>query len=296
MRVLYSEGAHLFKDRVQPLGVEDDRLAECKLIAENADVVIACVGLDATLEGEEGDTGNAFASGDKLNLNLPESQVKMLDALVSTGKPMVTVVAVGSALNIPQGDAQLLAWYPGQAGGTALAEILFGEVSPSGKLPLTFYHGVEELPDFCDYSMKERTYRYFTGKALYPFGFGLSYTTFEVKASAVDAQNGWVTATVANTGKMDGETVVQVYVRDTESKYEVVNTHLAGFARVALKAGEEKQVAVKLDKNAFTVVNDEGERIADGKVFDLYCGLSQPDALSVELTGQAPIKTTVTFE
>ena len=132
MRVLYSEGAHLFKDRVQPLGFEDDRLAECKLIAENADVVIACVGLDATLEGEEGDTGNAFASGDKLNLNLPESQSKMLDALVSTGKPVVTVVAVGSALNIPQGDAQLLAWYPGQAGGTALAEILFGEVSPSG--------------------------------------------------------------------------------------------------------------------------------------------------------------------
>ena len=117
-----------------------------------------------------------------------------------------------------------------------------------------------------------------------------------MKDCAVDAENGWVTATVANTGKMDGETVVQIYVRDTQSKYEVVNTHLAGFARVALKAGEEKQVAVKLDKNAFTVVNDEGERIADGKVFDLYCGLSQPDALSVELTGQAPIKTTVTFE
>jgi len=296
IRVLYSEGAHLFKDRVQNLGVKDDRAAECKLIAENADVVIACVGLDATLEGEEGDTGNAFASGDKLNLNLPESQQLMLDALVSTGKPVVTVVAVGSALNIPQGDAQLLAWYPGQAGGTALAEILFGEVSPSGKLPLTFYHGVEELPDFCDYSMKERTYRYFTGKALYPFGFGLSYTDFEVKDCAVDAENGWVTATVANTGKMDGETVVQVYVRDTESKYEVVNTHLAGFARVALAAGEEKQVAVKLDKNAFTVVNDEGERIADGKVYDVYCGLSQPDALSVELMGQAPVKTTVTFE
>ena len=296
MQVLYSEGCHLYQEKMQGCAVADDRIAECKLVAERADVVVACVGLDATLEGEQGDTGNSFASGDKMTLELPESQQKMLDALVETGKPLVTVVAVGSALNIPQGDAQLLAWYPGQAGGTALAEILFGEVSPSGKLPLTFYHGVEELPDFCDYSMKERTYRYFTGKPLYPFGFGLSYTAFEVKDCAVDAENGWVTATVANTGKADGETVVQVYVKDTQSRYEVANTHLAGFARVALAAGEEKQIAVKLDKNAFTVVNDEGERIADGKVYDVYCGLSQPDALSVELMGQAPLKTTVTFE
>ena len=296
MRVLYSEGCHLFKDRVQNLGLESDRLAECAMVAEAADVVIACVGLDATLEGEEGDTGNAFASGDKLNLNLPESQQKMLDALVATGKPLVTVVAVGSALNIPQGDAEILAWYPGQAGGTALAKILFGEVSPSGKLPLTFYHGVEELPDFTDYSMTERTYRYFTGKPLFPFGFGLSYTSFEVKDCAVDGETGWVTATVANTGKMDGETVLQVYVRDTQSQWETPNAHLAGFARVAISAGEEKQVAVKLDKNAFTVVNGEGERIADGKVFDVHVGPSQPDALSCELTGQTPVKATVTFE
>ena len=296
MRVLYSEGCHLFREKVQNLGMVDDRLAECAMVAEAADVVIACVGLDATLEGEEGDTGNAFASGDKLNLDLPESQQKMLDALVATGKPLVTVVAVGSALNIPQGDAQILAWYPGQAGGTALTKILFGEVSPSGKLPLTFYHGVAELPDFTDYSMKERTYRYFTGKPLFPFGFGLSYTTFEVKDCAVDGETGWVTATVANTGKMDGETVVQVYVRDTQSKFETPNAHLAGFARVSVAAGAEKQIAVKLDKKAFTVVNDEGERIADGKVYDVFVGLSQPDALSCELMGQAPVKATVSFE
>ncbi len=296
MRVIFSEGAHLFKDRMQNLGVAYDRRAEIELVAENADVVIACVGLDATLEGEEGDTGNAFASGDKLNLKLPESQQLMLDTLEKTGKPLVTVVAVGSALNIPQGDAQILAWYPGQAGGTALAEILFGEVSPSGKLPLTFYHGVEELPEFTDYNMANRTYRYFTGKPLYPFGFGLSYTTFEMADFAVDGATGWVTANVTNTGKMDGETVVQVYVRDTESAHEVPNTHLAGFARVALKAGETKQAAVKLDKYAFTVVNDEGERIADGKTFDVWCGFSQPDETSAELMGQKPLKAAVTFE
>ena len=112
----------------------------------------------------------------------------------------------------------------------------------------------------------------------------------------MDAETGWVTATVANTGKLDGETVVQVYVRDTQSQWETPNAHLAGFARVAVVAGEEKQIAVKLDKNAFTVVNDQGERIADGKVFDVYCGLSQPDALSCELTGQTPVKMTVSFE
>ncbi len=296
IRVMYSEGCPLFKDRMQHLGVPDDRKAELELMAEYADVVIACVGLDETLEGEEGDTGNSFASGDKTTLSLPESQQKLLDTLEKTGTPLVTVVAVGSALNIPQGNAQLLAWYPGQAGGTALANILFGEVSPSGKLPLTFYHDLTELPAFTDYAMKERTYRYFTGTPLYPFGYGLSYTTFAVADCAVDAANGWVTATVKNTGDRDGETVVQVYVRDTQSAHEVVNTHLAGFARVAVPAGGEKQVAVKLDKHAFTVVNDEGERIADGKTYDVWCGLSQPDARSVALMGMSPVKTTITFE
>ena len=117
-----------------------------------------------------------------------------------------------------------------------------------------------------------------------------------MKDCAIDAETGWVTATVSNTGKMDGETVLQVYVRDTQSQWETPNAHLSGFARVAVKAGEEKQVAVKLDKNAFTVVNGDGERIADGKVFDVHVGLSQPDALSCELTGQTPVKATVTFE
>ncbi len=295
IRVLYSEGCHLFRDRVSGLAQANDRLAEAQMVAENADVVIACVGLDATLEGEQGDAGNAFASGDKISLSLPESQQLLLETLVKTGKPLVTVLAAGSALNVPQGDAELLTWYPGQAGGTALAEILFGEVSPSGKLPVTFYHSLEELPEFTDYSMKGRTYRYFTGTPLYPFGYGLSYTTFEMRDCAVDAQNGWVTATVANTGAMDGETVVQVYVRDTQSAFETPHPHLAGFARVALRAGEEKQLAVRLDQHAFTVVNDAGERVADGKVFELYCGLSQPDARSVELTGMKPLHDTVVF-
>ncbi len=289
IRVLFSQGSAMARDRVQGLGQANDRIAEAIMCAEEADVVIACVGLDETLEGEEGDTGNEYTSGDKFDLQLPATQRVLMEALEKTGKPLVTVVAVGSALNVPQGNAQLLSWYPGQAGGTALTEILFGKVSPSGKLPLTFYNDLSDLPEFTDYNMTNRTYRYYTGKPLYPFGFGLSYAKFEVADMKADPEK--VTVKVTNTSDVDAETVVQVYVKDQTSKWEVVNTKLAGFARVALKAGESKDVAVKLDPLAFTVVTDEGERICDGETFDVYAGLSQPDERSVELMGQAPLHT-----
>ncbi len=289
IRVLFSRGSAMARDRVEGLAQPNDRIAEAIMCAEEADVVIACVGLDETLEGEEGDTGNEYTSGDKYDLQLPATQRVLMEALEKTGKPLVTVVAVGSALNVPQGNAQLLAWYPGQAGGTALTEILFGKVSPSGKLPLTFYNDLSDLPEFTDYNMTNRTYRYYTGKPLYPFGFGLSYAKFEVADMKADQEK--VTVKVTNTSDVDAETVVQVYVKDQTSKWEVVNTKLAGFARVALKAGECKEVAVKLDPLAFTVVTDQGERIRDGKTFDVYAGLSQPDERSVELMGQAPLHT-----
>ena len=289
IRVLFSRGSAMARDRVEGLAQPNDRIAEAIMCAEEADVVIACVGLDETLEGEEGDTGNEYTSGDKYDLQLPATQRVLMEALEKTGKPLVTVVAVGSALNVPQGNAQLLSWYPGQAGGTALTEILFGKVSPSGKLPLTFYNDLSDLPEFTDYNMVNRTYRYYTGKPLYPFGFGLSYAKFEVADMKADEEK--VTVKVTNTSDVDAETVVQVYVKDRTSKWEVVNTKLAGFARVALKAGESKEVAVKLDPLAFTVVTDEGERIRDGKTFDVYAGLSQPDERSVELMGQAPLHT-----
>ena len=288
IRVLYSQGCDLFKEHVPGLGAKNDRIAEAKAVAENADVVIACVGLDATLEGEEGDTGNAFASGDKIDLRLPESQRVLMKALEETGKPMVTVVCAGSSLNVPEGGAQILAWYPGQAGGTALSRILFGEVSPSGRLPVTFYEGVDDLPAFTDYAMAGRTYRYYEGKPLYPFGYGLSYTRFDVAKTSVDAKGRAATATVTNASGMDGETVVQVYVRAKDSRWAEPNAHLAGFARVRLAAGETKEVRVPLGETAFTVVTDAGERVTPEGAFDVYVGLVQPDERSVELTGQRP--------
>ncbi len=286
-RVLYSQGCHLHKDRMSGLSQADDRLAEAVAAARESDVVILCLGLDATIEGEEGDTGNQYFSGDKVDLELPLSQRKLLDAVLKTGKPVVTLVAAGSALRVEEGNAILYAWYPGQAGGTAAADILFGKVSPSGRLPLTFYHSVEELPDFTDYSMKDRTYRYFTKTPLYPFGYGLSYTRFVYEKASV--QGDTLTVTLKNTGAMDGGEVIQVYIHASESAYKTPNPRLCAFQRVHLKAGEEKTVSMVLPAEAFTVTDDSGRYISGGSSFLLSVGGSQGDAKSLELAGSAPL-------
>ena len=260
------------------------------------DAVIACVGLDATLEGEGGDTGNLFDSGDKPDLQLPEAQRWLMEALAKTGKPLVTVIAAGSALNVPQGVAKLLAWYPGQAGGTALANILFGKVSPSGKLPLTFYHDVSELPDFTDYNMKNRTYRYFASKPLYSFGYGLSYSSFEVSDlhAAPKGDGMEVTVTVRNTGDRAAEEVVQVYVH-ADAADATPNPCLAAFKRIALAPGESKTVTLEVSAWSLTVVNDAGERLRESNTFDVYAGLSQPDERSCELMGMKPLHARITL-
>ncbi len=284
VKIYYSEGCNLHIDRVEHLAMPDDRLAEARFMIEAADVTILCLGLDATIEGEEGDEGNAFAGGDKLSLNLPEPQRKLLNVALETGKPVIIVLAAGSSLNThaEKAAAILQAWYPGECGGTALAEILFGKVSPSGKLPVTFYESTEALPDFTDYSMAGRTYRYLDGNVLYPFGYGLTYSTVSLSDMAFDGEA--VSVTVSNTGKIDTDEVVQVYVRDVESSDEVRNHRLCGFKRVSVKAGESVRAVMKLDKNAFTLVNDCGERGSGSGKYRLWAGISQPDPLSLSLT------------
>jgi len=284
IRVLYSQGCHLYKDRVSGLAQADDRLAEAAMYAEAADVTIAFVGLDATLEGEEGDTGNEFFSGDKKDLQIPESQRKLMKTLEKSAKKLVTVVAAGSSLNVPEGNAKVFAWYPGQAGGTALAELLFGEKNFSGHLPLTFYQDVSQLPEFTDYRMENRTYRYFEGKPLYPFGFGLSYTTFALEG--VEIQENVVTARVKNTGDRQGSAVVQIYVA-CESPDAPKHPRLCGFGRIALEAGEAKPLEIRLDPLTDTVVDAEGQR-QRVEHYTLYIGFSQPDDFSVSLTGVTP--------
>ena len=291
-RVYYAQGCHLYRDRTSQLALEDDRYAEALAAAEAADVVIACLGLDATLEGEEGDTGNEFSSGDKQDLRLPQSQRKLLEKLHATGKPLILVLAAGSALNpeIPC-NAVLQAWYPGQMGGQALANILFGKVSPSGKLPVTFYETAEQLPDFTDYSIQNRTYRYVRGNVLYPFGYGLTYS--RVVCTGLTYEHGCARVTVENTGDRQTEDVVQLYIKDN-SPWAVPNHSLCGFARVSLEPGQSVQLEISIPDTAFESVDDQGIRAVTGTAFTLFAGTCQPDPLSQQLSGTSCVSVSVT--
>jgi beta-glucosidase len=284
VRLYYEPGSALKSERSESLSQsEHDRLSEAVAAAKRADLSVLVLGLDETIEGEEGD------SGDKRDLELPASQIALLKAIKAAGRPFITVVAAGSNLRVEEGNAILWAWYPGQAGGTALAKILFGETSPSGRLPLTFYRSAEDLPDFSDYSMENRTYRYFRGDVLYPFGFGLSFTRFGYSGLRFDAAKNSVAVTVENLGNQACEEVVQLYIRDEISPFAPRNHSLRAFARVHLKPGEKREVELKLRPDAFDVINDEGERVPGGGSYTLFAGGSQPDAVSASLMGQSPL-------
>ena len=289
-RVLYSEGAHLFQDRVEPLAQADDRLAEALIVAENSDVVILALGYDERIEGEEGDTGNAYSSGDKENLLLPQSQRRLLDAVLAVGKPTVLLLMAGSSVDISaaqeKADAILLTWYPGARGGKAVADLLFGDASPSGKLPVTFYRNeaLDEMPDFTDYSMKDRTYRYYTGTPLYPFGYGLSYA--DMQLSELSANRDCACVTITNNSDISADEVIELYIRDNKSQDAPVNPVLCGFARVHLDPGAEKLLTIPIQPRAFSVVTETGERVAGSGSWTLYAGFGQPDSRTEELTGR----------
>ena len=304
VRVFYSEGCHLFKDRVENLGLRQDRISEAVAVAKNSDVVVLCLGLDETLEGEEGDTGNSYASGDKVDLLLPEVQRELLEAVVAAGKPVILVNMTGSAMDLRYAQehcaAIVQAWYPGARGGRVVADILTGEISPSGKLPVTFYRDTEELPDFEDYSMKGRTYRYFTGEVLYPFGYGLTYGSAEISGVKLGGQEladgsevrlpggslDSLEVTVSNTGDRDVEEVAQVYIKALDSTDATPNERLCGFARVSVKTGGQAVVQVPVDRDALTVINDEGEKVSGGSRYAVSVGFGQSDARTEELTGK----------
>lgn len=289
-RILYSEGCHLYKDRTQGLAQPGDLCSEALSLAESADAVIACVGLDATLEGEEGDTGNEYSSGDKPDLRLPESQRILLQKLselcASRKKPLVVVLAAGSAINIEADcDALLDMWYPGQTGGRALAKLLFGDASPSGKLPVTFYKAADKLPDIRDYSMTDRTYRYCgSDNVLYPFGYGLSYA--DIQCTELSCTSGCAELTVTNHSDFPAEETVQLYIKGY-SPEDVPNWSLCGFQRVRLSPAESRRVSIPIPPSAYETVLADGTRKVTGSRFTLYAGTSQPDEISRELTGKS---------
>jgi beta-glucosidase len=294
VRIFYAEGCHLYRNRVSGLSEPDDRLAEALSVAERSDVVVLCLGLDATIEGEEGDTSNEYASGDKLHLNLPGRQQDLLEKVCAVGKPVVLVLLAGSALAVGWADehvpAIVQAWYPGGRGGEAVASLLFGGFSPSGRLPVTFYRTTEELPDFHDYAMKNRTYRYMATEALYPFGYGLSYTRFEYgaikTADRIEAgETLQCSVTVKSVGKRASEEVVQLYLKDVEASVEVPRWSLRGIRKVFLEPGEQAEVQFSLTPRQLALIDNDGRAVLEPGKFELYIGGSQPDARSEKLTG-----------
>lgn len=301
VRIFYSVGAELAKDRTEGLGYRYDRLSEARTVAAHSDVVVLCLGLDETLEGEEGDTGNSYASGDKVSLQLPDSQLALMEAVAGCGKPVVLCLCAGSDIDLRYADSHFNAivqlWYPGAQGGNAAARMLFGEESVFGKLPVTFYETLEELPEFTDYSMKGRTYRYMEGKAQYPFGYGLTYGKAGVEYAKMvkpgegeNADGYEMRVRMKNDGDTDVQEVLQVYVKKEDSVFDSLHPSLCAFGRVFLKAGEEKEIGLKIPQSAFTVVNEEGERVSGGNRYRFYVGFSQPDERSVELMGQRPVE------
>lgn len=260
--------------RVNPLTVKDivDKAAD-------AETVIFVGGISPNLEREEAKvTEPGFDNGDRTSIELPEAQRTVLKALHNAGKKIVFVNCSGSAVALaPETqscDAIVQAWYAGEKGGDAIADVLFGDCNPSGKLPVTFYKDDSQLPPFDDYSMRNRTYRYFNGEPLFPFGYGLSYTTFRVGKPDFDKRNGQLTVSVANTGKRDGAEVVQVYLR-READHDGPRKTLRGYARVELKAGETKTVTIPMPRESFETWDAETNtmRVIGGR-YTLYVGTS----------------------
>jgi beta-glucosidase len=303
VRVFYSEGCHLHKNRMSGLGQENDRISEVKGVCKESDVIVVCLGLDSGLEGEEGDQGNQFASGDKPNLKLPGLQSEVLKTAYESGKPVILVLLSGSALAVDWADAHVPAviqgWYPGSQGGKAIAEAIFGEFSPEGKLPVTFYKEDDQLPEFTDYSMKNRTYRYMESEPLYPFGYGLSYTDFHldgVKAdtSRITEAGIQVTVKLRNMGSMAGGEVVQLYVK--ADRDHTPNPQLKAFRKVRLQPGDEQEITLQLPLEAFSLCDEAGVRRVVKGTYTIYAGTSQPDERSRFLTGKTPQAIAVTAD
>lgn len=273
--------------------------------AKDADVVIAVLGITSELEGEEMPVSEeGFKGGDRTSLDLPRPEEELLEAVVATGKPVVLVLANGSALSVNWAkehvNAMLESWYAGEEGGAAIAETLSGKNNPAGRLPVTFYTGVDQLPPFEDYAMKGRTYRYFEGKPLYPFGYGLSYTTFSYSGltlpkNAIKA-GGPLTAevTVTNTGKLDGDEVAQLYLSFPSVPGAPLRA-LRGFQRIHLKAGESQKVRFELKERDLSMVTQAGQPIIADGAYTVSVGGGQPNTEAPTVTGTFQVKGTMTL-
>ncbi|MDI9418649.1 MAG: glycoside hydrolase family 3 C-terminal domain-containing protein [Bacillota bacterium] len=302
-RVYYAQGCDLRSTKTSGWGRKPTSgFAEALTIAEMADVVIMAMGISPKMEGEQGASADSDGGGDRLSLDLPGMQEALLKAIHALGKPIVLVLFNGSPLTINWAQehipAIIEAWYPGQEGGNAIADVIFGDYNPSGRLPVTFVKSLDQLPDFEDYSMENRTYRFMNSTPLYPFGYGLSYTKFDYSGlaldqDAVDAGSDFavkVSVSVTNSGDRAGAEVVMLYVKDEEASVRVPNWELQGFQKIMLQPGESQRVEFTLARRQLALIGNDGKCVLEPGRFTIYVGGQQPDARSQELTGRQVLK------
>ncbi|MDI3508871.1 MAG: beta-glucosidase [Clostridiales bacterium] len=296
-KVLYAKGCEVTGNSV-------DGFDEAVNIAEMSDIVIMCLGLSPRIEGEEGDVADSDGGGDRLHIDLPGMQEQLLETIYGIGKPIVLVLLNGSAIAINWAHehvpAIIEAWYPGEEGGTAIADVLFGDYNPAGRLPITFVRSLDDLPPFTDYNMKGRTYRYFEKEPLYPFGYGLSYTSFKysnlrLSATRLPAGNNLnINVDVENTGKLAGREVVQLYISDVEASVEVPMRQLCGIQCITLEPGQKQTISFTIKPQHMALFDYDGKRILEPGQFIIAVGGHQPDQRSTSLTGSDVL--TSTFE
>ena len=283
--VHYSQGALLDEPNRNPIDWFSGEAAA-------ADVAIACLGISQLIEGEEGESIASRHKGDREDIGLPANQVEFLKKIRANAKKLVVVMTGGSAIACPEvyemADALLFVWYPGEQGGNAVGDILFGDAVPSGRLPVTFPRSVDDLPPYEDYAMANRTYRYMEKEPLFPFGFGLSYTRFEYSDLTVNPPSGnggsvTVEATVTNTGNYRGEEVAQLYLTDEAASVAVPKYALKGFQRVNLWPGASERVRFTIAPDMMKIVNEQGERVLEKGSFKVYVGGSVPSRRSLAL-------------
>lgn len=298
-KVLYAQGCELV-GRDDYWGARSTKgFAEAVAAAERADVVVMCLGLSPKLEGEEGEVAASDGGGDRTDIGLPAVQQQLLEAVCATGKPVVLVLFGGSPISITWAEqhvpAILKVWYPGEEGGTAIADVLFGDYNPAGRLPVTVVKSLDQLPPFTDYRMEGRTYRYMKEEPLYPFGYGLSYTTFEYSelslgSDTIDGGNDLtLSVRVRNAGEIAGDEVVQVYLEDLESSVRRPIRELVGFRRLSLMPNEKKTLSFTISAKQMALIDEQGRRVLEPGRFRIHVGGSQPDERSLVLTGRKPL-------
>lgn len=302
--IYYSLGCHISKTNLRE--DETSLLSEAVSCALSADIVIVATGINSRIEGEEADPRYPeFGGGDREDIELPGLQNQLVDILSRTGTPIIAVNMSGSAVGLcnihDKCDAVLQAWYPGALGGRAIAGAIFGDYSPSGKLPVTFYKSIEQLPPFENYEMNNRTYRFFHGTPLYPFGYGLTYSDFNILCESKNNQELPVGSNInlqikfTNTGNFDSREIIQIYIQTPPEGYKNSGPELRYFIPVHLESGDSKNITIDITPRLMSLINDSGERIVKPGNYTAYVGTGQPDTRTEELTGKTPLKISFTL-